>query len=380
MASRYARTIWLPLAAFLVCAALPPAWAKQWTAEYEKQVGDEALAQVKKDYKLWDNPTEQQRVQSIVNDLRPFTQRPDVEYQVLLLDTDEENAFSLPGGTICVTRALLPAVQSDAELAGVLAHEMAHNCTYDALEQAQRAQQISLPLMAAVIATMLTGRGSEMVGTTLMAGLYVANGILSHYSIKIEAQADGNGLAYMLADHKYNPVGFLTFMERLAAEERGSPPVTLGVFQTHPFSTQRVMAVTHQLLAAGVEINRRAVTKWDPPQVAAEKVGDQDAQVLSLWGRRLLAFNWAPPESDPTQRGADMVSRLTALLATGAEGWDFWTEPEGDAVALKGRGETVLTVYPADAALVGSKPQQVADQARNGLEAAFFAERLKRRY
>lgn len=357
------------------------AFARVWSPEYEKQIGKQALDEVKRQYKLWENPESSQRVQDIVNTLRAVSPRPDVEYQIFLLDTKEENAFSIPGGYICVTRALLDNVQSTDELAAVLAHEMAHNCTYDALNEAQRAQELTLPVLAAVIATMVTGKGnSAAAGNVMTAGMVVTQGILSTYSIEVERKADEHGLDYLMKAGKYNPVGMLTFMERLAARERGGPALNAGIYQTHPLSTERVDAIHEALVRSGLEINRRAVTKWDPPQITAGKVGAKDAQVFSLWGNQLLVFDWAPEGTTVEQRGQAMVKSLSDLLAAGVEGWEFATVDRGGLVSLEARGQTVLTVYPQDASLNGQTAADLARLAERGLDSAFWMERLKRRY
>lgn len=363
-----------------LCLQVGVGYAREWDPEYEKKIGQQALEQVKKEYQVWDNPEEQQRLLAIVNDFKPYTQRPEVEYQMVLLDSEEANAFSLPGSIICVTKALINQTQSVHELAGVLAHEMTHNCFYDALNEANRAQKVTMPVIAAVIAAMVMGKSSETVGNVLTAGLYVTHGVLSVYSIKIESRADRHGVAYMIASEQYNPVGLLTFMERLAAKERSRPPVELGVFQTHPYSVERVVAIAEQIRAADLDINRRAVTKWDPPTIETEELSGQEVHILSLWDEQLFAFNWAPAGTELMERGQAMVQALTELLAAGVEVWEFYTEEEEGSLTIKARGRTILTLYPADCELNGLQAEALAQQVLSNLDAALFVERLNRLY
>ena len=149
--------ICLALAAALLLSA-GAAFARSYSASYEARIGKEAIDQVKKEYKVYDDPAQLARVQTIIDALKAASPRPDVKYQIFLLDTEEENAFSIPGGYICVTKKLLTNIQSDDQLAGVLAHEMAHNCTYDALEEANQSQKLTIPILAAVVAALATGR------------------------------------------------------------------------------------------------------------------------------------------------------------------------------------------------------------------------------
>lgn len=354
--------------------------ARQWDPDYEARIGRQAIEEIKKEYKLYDDPEQLQRIQSIVDSLKAVSPRPEVNYQIFLLDTTEENAFSLPGGYICVTKQLLAKVQSDHELAGVLAHEMAHNCTYDALEEAQKAQQVTLPVLAAVVATIVTGKSSDTVGSTYLAGMYVARSVLSTYSVQVEARADRNAVEFMVRSGRWNPVGLLTFMERLAVEERTRPPVTLGVFQTHPFSTDRVAAIADLIRAAGLDINRRAVTRWDPPVVSEGKLGEREVQVLSLWKQTILAYDYAPPGTDLAGRGAEMVKTLTAALAAGAESYEFYLEQRKEQVVVTARDQIILTLYPQDAALNGTTLEDLGKQVKMALQTALYTERLQRLY
>ena len=355
------------------------ALAHDWSPEYEAKVGRETLDQIKHQYKLWDKPDEAKRVQEILNNLKAVSPRPTVEYQVVLLDTKEVNAMSLPGGYVCVTRGLSENVQSTDELAGVLAHEMAHNCAYDALNEAKRTQELTMPVLAAMIAAMVTG-GRAGTAALAEAGVVITQGILSTYSIQIESRADLNGLIYLIKCGKYNPVGMLTFMERLALEERSGPQVTMGIYQTHPLSVDRVTAIADQLQAAGVTLNRRAVTKWDPPTVVAGKLGEQPVQILSLWGAEVLDFDWAPAGTDMTQRGAALVKTLTDCLAAGTDGWEFSGTATADGATIQARGQEILHLYPEDAKLRGCTLSELLAKTLGGLDSAFFTERLKRRY
>jgi hypothetical protein len=208
----------------------------------------------------------------------------------------------------------------------------------------------------------------------------VAQGILSTYSVEVESRADKNGVSYLLKCGAYNPVGMLTFMERLAAEERSRPQITMGIYQTHPLSVDRVTAIADQLAAAGTLINRRAVTKWNPPQITEGNLGEQPVQVLSLWGQDLLTFNWAPPGSDLAQRGETMVQRLTDLLAAGAEGWEFAGNLTDGGAVIEARGVEAIRLYPQDASLRGVPMSELLTEVQQALDSAFFTERLKRRY
>ncbi len=369
------------LIAVILAGALTvaPASAREWSKEYEEQVGDEAVAAITEEYEIYENEEAQQRVDDIVKKLVPHTQRPDVEYRVYLLDSDEVNAFSVPGGHFFLHRGLLDKVESEAQLVGVIAHEMAHNCTYDSLAQVGRAHKMVLATAVMLIVAVATGRTSETAYGVLTAGQIVARGILSKYSIEIETRADRNAVAYLLAAG-YDAVGLLTFMEDLARKERKKPTTELGILQTHPLSKKRVADLIDLLDEAGVIINRRAVTKWDPPVVETGEMGGKPAQILKLWDEPLFAFAHSPGGGDIALRGERMVEVLTELLRDGVRAFEFCIVQEKGETAISARGQKLLTVYPEDAALAGKSVGDTTAAASQAIRRALYQERLNRLY
>ena len=240
------------------------ACAKNWSEEQEKAVGAEVAAEIEKQYKLWDNEDGRKLIEDILGELVPHTDRPALEYTVKMLDSDEVNACSIPGGFIYVHRGLVEDAQSVDELAAILAHEIAHNCTYDAMDQARRSKKLFIGGITAALVAIFLGASNEQIAGVLTAGSYVQQGVLSRYSIEIEQRADLNAVRYLTAA-KYDPVGLLTFMERLGAKAYKKPQIDYGIYQSHPITSQRCAYLVEAIYEAGLTVNRRAVTKWDPP-------------------------------------------------------------------------------------------------------------------
>ncbi len=367
-------------AMLLLTMVAVPAAAREWSEEYEKKVGERAVEAVLGEYEVYEDEEAQQQIEQIVARLVPYTQRPDLKYKAYLIDRDEANAFTVPGGHVFVTKGLLEEVESEAQLAGVVAHEMAHNCTYDSLDQLKRAQDMSLATAAAVLVAVLTGRGSEATYGVLTAGQVVTRGVLSTYSIEIESRADENAVRYLI-EAGYNPVGLLTFMEELAREERHGPNPNLGIFQTHPLSTERVADLIDLLNEAGVDINRRAVTEWDPPVVEAGQVNEKPVQTLKLWDQRLFSFDYAPNSANVESRGQHTVEVLTRLLREGVMAYEFGlTRDSTGHIAVTARGAIVLTVYREDADLVGKSIGDTTIEVTQNIKAALLKERIDRLY
>ncbi len=351
-----------------------------FSAEYEHKIGQEAAKQVEDQYDRYEDEEAQARLDAMVAEIAAASDRPDVTYDVRLIDTDMVNAFSLPGGIIYVTKGLLEEVGSDNELAGVLAHEIGHNCTYDALRQAKSNQDMFTTNIAALIASILLGASTDVVSTIMVAGEYVRRGILGGYSIKMETGADAHAVEYILKTH-YNPMGLVTFMERLAADYRSKPQMELGFLKTHPDAPDRVIALKKLLQQAGVDLNRRAATEWTKP-VAEEVAGENEGEGyvhVSLRDVEIMRVLTAGPSCDtPMARAEEIVARLTEAMEGGLQAYQVRIGQDDGNPALGANGTTVLTVYPDDAAALGSEQLVVAQHARLALLEALRKERLER--
>lgn len=349
-----------------------------FSPEYEKKVGQEAAGQVESQYKRYEDEDAQKKLDEMVARIAAASSRPEVEYDVRLLDTDMVNAFSLPGGIIYVTKGLLEEIGSDHELAGVLAHEIAHNCTYDALRQAKRNEEMFTTNVAALIAGILLGAPNEMVSTIMVAGEYVRRGILGGYSIRMETAADAHAVEYLLGT-PYNPVGLVTFMERLAAEYRSKPQFELGFLQTHPEAPDRVIALKTLLQRAGIDLNRRAATEWEKPAAEEVEQGDESFVRVSLRGIEIFRVLTPGPDHDtPMARAEQIVAHLTDLMAAGLQGYQLRIGQNDGNPALAANGTVVLTIYPEDASALGSEQHALAAQARFAVLKALQAEKLDR--
>jgi predicted Zn-dependent protease len=351
-----------------------------FSEDFEKKIGQEAAKQVEGEYDRYEDEEAQAKLDAMVAEIAAASSRPDVKYDVRLLDTDMVNAFSLPGGIVYVTKGLLEEAGSDHEIAGVLAHEIAHNCTYDALKQAERNEKMFTTNVAALIASILLGAPSDMVSTVMIAGEYVRRGILGGYSIKMETAADQHAVDYLLGT-SYNPVGLVTFMERLAAEYRSKPQVELGFIKTHPDAPDRVADLKKLIQEAGVELNRRAASDWEKP--LAEEVEQEDGNFVhvSLYDFEIMRVSIAGPNHEtPMARAESIAQRLTEVMQGGLQHFQVRVgEREGNPV-LAANGTIVLTAYPEDAEALGISQREVVQQARLALLQALRRERLDRLY
>jgi Zn-dependent protease with chaperone function len=195
----------------------------------EIRIGQQAAAQVDRENPVLSDPILNNWVNSIGANLSQYRARPDITYNFKILDTNDINAFSLPGGFVYLNYGLLNFVNSDDELAGVMGHEMGH---------VERRHQITLNAKAQII--------NLILGILAMASpfVYRFGSLIDNLSVyKLsrvdELQADQYGLLLMTRAG-YDPNGMTSFMERLGQKGHGNSDLLNKYFETHPESPARV--------------------------------------------------------------------------------------------------------------------------------------------
>jgi beta-barrel assembly-enhancing protease len=157
-----------------------------------------------------------------------------VPFTIKVIDSDDVNAFALPGGFFYVNSGLILAADSEAELAGVMAHEIGHVAACHAGRESSRAnlmQMMSIPVAIAV-------RGWTGLGVYGGSELAVPLAFL-HFSREFEAQADYLGVQYMYKAG-YDPGEFISFFEKIEALEKKKPGTISKAFATHPQTPDRI--------------------------------------------------------------------------------------------------------------------------------------------
>ena len=159
-----------------------------------------------------------------------------VPFVIKVIDANEVNAFALPGGFLYVNRGLLEAADNEAEVAGVMAHEIAHVAARHGIEQASKGELLqwgSLPLI------FMGGLGGFIIQQA--AGIALPLTFLK-FSRGAEKEADRLGAQYMWASG-YDPNALITFFEKLQAQEKRKPGTLEKVFSTHPMTGDRITEV-----------------------------------------------------------------------------------------------------------------------------------------
>lgn len=369
---RLHRLLPMVLAGLLLGAGLPPAARAEFSKD-EIKMGQEAAKEIEKEEKVVTDKAVVERVNTIGQALVKVSSESKSEFTFKVLKDDKQvNAFALPGGFVYVYTGLLNKVQSDDELAGVLAHEITHAAHHHTLQLLKKQKPWDLATMGVLLAGVLTGKDvSGLAQGVNILQLAKLNG----YTIDLEKDADAGGMELMLKS-KYNPVGMLTFMERLAREEAhsGSSTVDWGIFRTHPYSADRVAALRKKLEAAGVDINRRAVTDAVVMTVEPAKVGGQDAALLKMRDKTVATLA-ADGSASAVDRGKAVADRMNKLLDQNLRFQEIGVSKSGDQVM--GRSTSILKVAPADARLAGGSPDTVAQDVARQIRNALWTEYLR---
>jgi len=203
-----------------------------YSLETEIRMGKEYAQQVEASVKLVQDPVVTEYVNRIGQNLVRNSDAQ-VPFTIKVIDSDEVNAFALPGGFFYVNSGLILAADEEAELAGVMAHEIAHVAARHATRQMTRAQWANI----GTIPLIFVGGGIGYAVRSA-AGLALPVTFLT-FSRGFEAQADYLGLQYMYKTG-YDPQAFISFFEKLQAKEKKKPGFLAREFSTHPQTPDRI--------------------------------------------------------------------------------------------------------------------------------------------
>lgn len=185
-------------------------------------------------------------VSALGQKLAAVSDRPDLNYQFFIVDSPQVNAFALPGGFIYINRGLIAYLEDEAQLAGILAHEIAHVTARHAIRQ----ESASAGAKTLSIVTAILTRSAEVGEAT---SLY-ASAAVSGYGRDMELEADGFGARYLSAagypaKAMYEVIGILkdneVYQKRLARASGKKVTAYHGVFSTHPRNDKRLQKLLH---------------------------------------------------------------------------------------------------------------------------------------
>jgi predicted Zn-dependent protease len=205
-----------------------------YSLEREIALGKALAQEVERSSKLIDDPVVTEYVNRVGQNLVRNSDAQ-VPFTIKVIDSDEVNAFALPGGFFYVNSGLILRAQEESELAGVMAHEISHVTARHGTKQATKGELIQLGAMAAMIVVPY-----GWAGYGIYQGMNLAIPLtFLKFSRDAEREADFLGIQYMYKAG-YDPNAYVTFFERIQADEKRRPGTIPKFFSTHPPTPERI--------------------------------------------------------------------------------------------------------------------------------------------
>ena len=210
-----------------------------YSIEKEIVLGKEMAEETEKQSKMLTDPVITEYVNRLGQNLARNSDAK-VPFHIKVIDSSEVNAFALPGGFMFVNTGLILKTEGEAELAGVMAHEIAHVAARHGTKQATRGTIVNY----ATIPMIFLG---GWVGYVIREAAAVAVPIgFLQFSRTMEQEADHLGLRYMYRAG-YDPLAFVDFFERLQALEKKKPGTLSKLFSTHPMTGSRIIHAQREI-------------------------------------------------------------------------------------------------------------------------------------
>ena len=224
--------------------------------ETEYALGAQLAAHIDTTQTRLDNPNIQRYVERIAAPLveRAQVDRPGATYRFTVLDDPTQvNAFAVPGGFLYVYSGLIIAAEDEAELAGVLAHEIGHIVGRHSANQL--ASQFGIQLLSAI------ALGEEASKYAVDMAQITAQLSSARFSRDDERQADRYGLRY-IAESGYDPTGLVRFFEKLGALEGGKRTSVETLFSSHPATEERIRDIEAKIERLGIATGQRNAQRY----------------------------------------------------------------------------------------------------------------------
>ncbi len=200
--------------------------------EKEMQIGRQLALEVEQQAKMVDDPVITEYVNRVGQNIVLHSDAK-IPFTIKVIDSDEVNAFALPGGFFFVNKGLILAADNEAELAGVMAHEIAHVAARHAMENQGKGSLLQYGMLAGI----LFGGGIASGILQNTAGITQALAFFK-FSRGAEEEADRLGVQYLYASG-YDPNGMATMFEKLASQNKKKPGTLSKLFSSHPQSVDR---------------------------------------------------------------------------------------------------------------------------------------------
>lgn len=206
----------------------------------EVEMGKDVHQSISQQYKFPDSPAKLERVRHIGERIAKVSDRQDYKYNFYVIEDDELNAFTTPGGNVYMYTGLLDKLKSDDQVAAVLAHEIGHCAARHTVKKFQAA--LGYNIVSGILISQITEDQAQRI--TALSANAVMNIIFSAYSRKDEFEADRLGVKYMhLAC--YDPQASVETFKILEANSKG-PEIPLFL-RSHPYTQDRIRTIGEEI-------------------------------------------------------------------------------------------------------------------------------------
>ena len=214
------------------------------TIKEEEKLGNEFLSQIKRQVTLISDPMILQYIRDVGSRIIECLPNQLFQFKFYILYEKSVNAFAVPGGHIFINSGLLEIMETEEELAAILAHEMTHVICRHISERLDQAKLTNIATLAGVIAGIMLGgeAGSAITLGSIAAGQTYE---LS-YSRENEREADQNGLRY-LTEAGYSALGMINILKKMRKQDWLNVAQVPTYILTHPVSEERIVAIDHFL-------------------------------------------------------------------------------------------------------------------------------------
>ena len=214
------------------------------TIKEEKELSKQVIAIIMERYTLIEDPMVVRYFRTVAKRIVSVLPPQPYNFQFYVIQDDEYNAFATPGGYIFFNSGIITAFENEAELAGVLAHEIAHVVCRHISQKVDRSKKMAMATLAGIAAGALLGVG----GAAALTVSAIGQSAMLAYSREDESQADQLGITY-LVDSGYGGRGFMTALEKIRSRQWFGSDDFPTYLSTHPGSEDRIAHIDSWLQA-----------------------------------------------------------------------------------------------------------------------------------
>jgi predicted Zn-dependent protease len=248
-----------------------------YSLEKEVALGQQLAAQVDQQGKFVDDPVISEYVNRVGQNIVLHSDAK-VPFTIKVLDSDDVNAFALPGGFFYVNKGLILAADNEAEIAGVMAHEIAHVAARHGVEQQSKAQIANFAFIPLIF---MTGGLATIAYNAAQIAVPLA---FLKFTRNMEGEADTLGAQYAWAAG-YDPQSLITFFEKLEKKDKDKPGTLSKLFRSHPPTPDRITEV-RALIARFPERDEYVINTSEFNRVKGRLLSLTNAKVITADGSR----------------------------------------------------------------------------------------------